>query len=160
MDRQTIDLGFILRKFPEFEFSMQAFDDRLRLQKFIYLMQAFDVYLGYDFSWYLRGPYCTRLATCGFALDDGVYRRIPEHTRATGFAREAVQHRFEKFREYIKSHENDAKFLEIAASLHYLIQAVGNDDDTAIDKVARKVPGAAKEECRTVLGEMKELKLL
>ena len=40
MNRQTIDLGLILRHFPDVKYSMDEFDDRLRLQKFIYLLQT------------------------------------------------------------------------------------------------------------------------
>lgn len=54
INRQTIDLGFILRHFPYVEFSMDGFDGRLRLQRFICLLQTFDIYLGYEFSWYIR----------------------------------------------------------------------------------------------------------
>ncbi len=160
MDAQTLDLGFILRKFPEFDFTMSEFDDRLRLQKFIYLMQSFDVYLGYDFSWYLRGPYCTRLTTCGFALDDGIYQHIPPDDGTSRFASETVQRRFNKFKEYIEGKETDATYLEIAASLHYLIKADGIDESDALDMVYRKVPDTTHERCENVLKEMKEMKLV
>lgn len=160
MDVQTVDLGFILREFPEFKFSMDQFDDRLRLQKFIYLMQAFDVYLGYDFSWYLRGPYCTRLATCGFALADGIYQRIPQHDGTNRFASNTVQNRFNKFKEYIGGKENDAAYLEIAASLHYLIKAVELNESKALKRVRKKVPNSTQELCEDVLDEMKGLNLV
>ena len=57
----SVWLGLVLKKIPEFsdDFSMDRFNDRLKLQKIIYLLQAFDVYLGYNFGWYLRGPYCS-----------------------------------------------------------------------------------------------------
>ena len=80
MNRQPIDLGYVLRQFPQFEFSMRYFDHRLRAQKFVYLLQAFNVYMGYDYSWYLRGPYCSNLAASGLALD-GFYGDIPQGAR-------------------------------------------------------------------------------
>ena len=116
MERQAIDLGLILRHF-EIDFSMDRFDDRLKLQKFIYLLHVFDIYLGYEFSWYLRGPYCSLLATNGFALAD-VYDKFP--LRKTKFEDPQVQHRFKKFQEFIKNKEDDMNFLEITASLHRL----------------------------------------
>lgn len=33
------------------------FDDRLRLQKYVYLIQRLGLSLGYRFNEYLRGPY-------------------------------------------------------------------------------------------------------
>ena len=50
MNKETVELGFILKQIKDYEFTMQDFDDRLRIQKLIYLLQASGVYLGYDFS--------------------------------------------------------------------------------------------------------------
>ena len=69
LGRQPFVLGFILRKFLEFGFSMKGFDGRLRLQKFICLLQAHGICLGYDY-WCLLGPYCSSLATGRFILGD------------------------------------------------------------------------------------------
>ena len=99
MDRQPFVLGFLLREFPEFDFRMTDFSDRLRLQKFIYLLQAHGIYLGYDFSWYLRGPYCTTLAAAGFALED-FYEQIPERPKGSRFANNAIQKRFDRFAKF------------------------------------------------------------
>lgn len=140
MDGQALVLGHVLRGFPKFTFSMETFDDRLRLQKFIYLLQAHDVYLGYDFSWYIRGPYCTSLTTAGFMLD-GFYKMIPDgRDRSEGFANNAVRNRFKKFVGLVKGKETDANFLEAAASLHFLLETgmAGSRDD-AVDKVFAKM---------------------
>ena len=46
---------------------MQTFDDRLKFQKRIYLLQElFGVPFGYSFGWYIRGPYSSELAHDGF----------------------------------------------------------------------------------------------
>lgn len=47
MDRQAMDLGYILRQFPDLGFGMDDTGHRLRVQRFVYLLQAFDIYLGY-----------------------------------------------------------------------------------------------------------------
>ena len=91
---------------------MDGFDGRLRLQRFIYLLQTFDIYLGYEFSRYIRGPYCSTLSTCWFALR-GIYDKIP--AGKAGFESPSVQKRFERFQKFIGGREGDAKFLEIAA---------------------------------------------
>lgn len=54
MNRMVVDLGVLLKNTPGYDFSMASFNDRLRLQKTVYLLQAFGIYPGYDFSWYLR----------------------------------------------------------------------------------------------------------
>lgn len=142
MDRQPFVLGFILRKFPKFDFSMNSFSDRLRLQKFIYLLQIHGVYLGYDFSWYLRGPYCSSLATDGFMLVD-IHDDMMEEPRKdkTEFADPLVQTKFQRFSKFIKGKENDRKFLEVAASLHILLVR-GTEIDEAVSRVVAKTPGA------------------
>lgn len=158
MDRQPFVLGFILHKFPEFGFSMDTFDDRLRLQKFIYLLQAYGVYLGYDFSWYLRGPYCSSLATDGFILDD-IYAdmKVDPRKDKTEFANSFVQKRFERFAEFIKPKACDRVFLETAASLHCLIVMepdIGDDD--AVRKVAAKTPDTDEGGVRSVISVLEK----
>ena len=156
MDRQPFVLGFLLRKFPEFDFKMDEFDDRLRLQKFIYLLQAHDIYLGYDFSWYLRGPYCTTLTTAGFILDN-FYDDIPKETKNTRFANNIIQKRFDKFTNFIRGKETDKNFLEAAASLHFLLNtSQTTSDNDAIRKVAKKMPDANESYVRNVLSQIKQ----
>ena len=158
MDRQPFVLGFILRKFPEFDFSMDTFDGRLRLQKFIYLLQAHGVYLGYDFSWYLRGPYCSSLATDGFILED-IYADMKADSRKdrTEFANSFIQKRFERFAKFIKPKVQDRVFLETAASLHcLLVVEPGISDDDAVKKVAAKMPDADESDVRSVLNVLEK----
>ena len=40
---------------------METFNDRLRLQKLVWLMQKFGVKLDFGYSWYLHGPYSPEL---------------------------------------------------------------------------------------------------
>ena len=143
-----------MRKFPEFNFKMNEFDDRLRLQKFIYLLQVHGIYLGYDFSWYIRGPYCTTLAAAGFALDD-FYHHIPKNPKDAGFANRTIQRRFDKFAKFINGKENDAKFLEAAASLHFLLKTRRIGDDGAVKRVTKKMPGTEEQYVRNVLAQMR-----
>lgn len=135
VDKQTIDLGTVLRQFPEFKFSMDGFDDRLRLQKFIYLLQSFDVFLGYHYSWYIRGPYCSTLSTCGFALKD-IYQKIPNDAKME-FTDPDIRARFKKFKEFISGREMNNDWLEIAASIH-LQNRLGNTRKVVIQKVVDK----------------------
>ena len=145
MDRQTIDLGFILRQFKDYKFSMDKFDDRLRLQKFVYLLQAHGIYLGYDYSWYLRGPYCTTLAKRGFVLES-VYEAIPSNAKSV-FADPTIQQKLDKFKEFIDGKEMDTDYLEILASLH-ILKMEGLERDKAVEIVHAKKPGAfTKKQC-------------
>ena len=58
--------GFVKRVYPNF--NMNYFNNRLKLQKFIYLVQATGLNFGYKFRLYLHGPYSTMLAREGFEM--------------------------------------------------------------------------------------------
>lgn len=133
MTRESIELGFVLRQIPGYEFSMDEFEGRLSLQKVVYLLQAFGVNLGYSFAWYLRGPYCSLLATNGFTLER-VYNILPDHD--TKFRDRRVQKKFERFLKFIRG--KDLESLEILASAHYLKKCLGLDDETTVDKILAK----------------------
>ena len=158
MDRMVIDLGHILRQFSNLEFSMSDFEHRLRIQKFVYLLQAHDVYLGYDYSWYLHGPYCTKLATVGYALAS-IYDIVP-YDKDMVFVNPAVQKRFEAFKKFIKGRENDNDFLEIAASLHILHKTSGMPRASVIERVAAKRERFSRDRCKQVWEEMAERGLM
>ncbi len=156
MNKQVIDLGCMLRGFPKIKFSMDTFNDRLQLHKFIYLLQTFDVYLGYEFNWYIRGPYCSLLSTCGFQLRE-IYDEIPK--QKIKFRMSSAQKKFEKFRKFIKGREDNLEFLEIAASLHWL-KVRKNSDEDAIRRVTAKKPNFTEERCKEILEELREWNLI
>ena len=101
----------------------ETFTDRLTLQKATYLVQAAGVRLGYRYSWYLKGPYSPELTrdyfqlTPGWDIADGYRLRDDQMESlrraatvsipppATGLAR--------------------ADWLELLASLHYLMERLG-----------------------------------
>ena len=140
------------------DFSMNTFDERLRLQKLIYLLQTFGIYLGYDFSWYIRGPYCSTLAANGFALRD-IYGKIP--IGKVRFENPSVQKKFKKFQDFIKNKVIDEQFLEIAASLHNLNATKTSKDMDLVQVLMDRKPGRFKEDrCREILEELKKWDLL
>lgn len=155
MNRMVVDLGVLLKNMPGYEFSMARFDDRLRLQKTIYLLQAFGVYLGYDFSWYLRGPYCPSLTINAFALKD-LYNRIPDDLKAK-FEDLDKQDILRRFQEFIKGKSTDD--LEILASLHYLRQT-GVSESDAKSKVEKKQERFTHQKVDRMWDEMLEQKLV
>lgn len=110
------------------------------------------MYLGYDYSWYLHGPYCTRLATVGYALTS-IYDMVP-YDKDMVFVNPAVQERFRRFKKFIKGRENDNDFLEIAASLHILHKACGMARADAVEKVASRRDRFKGDRCGQVWEEM------
>ena len=155
MNREVIDLGFILNQIQDYNFSMDTFEDRLKLQKTLYLLQSFGIYLGYDFSWYLRGPYCTSLTINAFALED-IYDDIPLVPKVK-FKDSDKQKLFTNFLKLVKGKNVDE--LEIMASLHYLKQ-IRNDDVEIKKKVENKQERFSVDQIDDMWSELKKWKLV
>lgn len=116
-------------------FSVDRFQDRLRLQKTIYLLQAFGIYLGYNFNWYIYGPYSPALTRDGFDV-------LPQIDRfsAVRFADAEAEERFGVFMNFLGERRDDAHWLELVGSLHMLRLMYGDDRETIFAKMRKKQP--------------------
>ena len=114
MDRQTVELGFVVRQSLGDAFTTADLGGRLALQRAIYLLQACGAYMGYPFTWYLRGPYCVVLAAQGFELRH-IYNEIPDEP--VEFADRAAQASFKKFLGLARG--KGAGDMDALALLHY-----------------------------------------
>lgn len=113
--------------------NMEDFDERLRLQKIVYLLWAYGISLGYGFNWYVRGPYSPKLASDGYALDDEVFET---GSRIRFSNEEEISKSLNDFKEILGEKIEDPLYLEILASLHYIKKVVfgGRDNFEAIFK--------------------------
>ena len=68
MEKETQKIWGFFLKITGKELNMNEYPDRLMLQKIVYLLQEAGINFGYDFNWYVKGPYCTRLAADIFDL--------------------------------------------------------------------------------------------
>jgi uncharacterized protein YwgA len=112
---KILGLGGILSRVGNFQSNafVTSFEARLIFQKTIYLLQAFGLYLGFDFSWYLRGPYSPLLAHYGYEIAK-TNKPIP----VVKFADPQSEKKFEEFLEFLGSEKENAGRLEILASIH------------------------------------------
>jgi uncharacterized protein YwgA len=76
-------------------------------------MQAFGLYLGFDFSWYLRGPYSPPLAHLGYEI-----AKMKDPIPIAKFSNPKSEERFEKFLQFLGPERDNAEWLEILASIH------------------------------------------
>ena len=53
-----------------YKFKIDTFEDRLKLQKIVYIAHYFGVDLGYTFNEYIRGPYSPELADDYYELNE------------------------------------------------------------------------------------------
>jgi uncharacterized protein YwgA len=45
---------------------MGTFENRIKLQKLVYILKSLGVDFGYDFTWYIYGPYSSDLTHDGY----------------------------------------------------------------------------------------------
>ncbi len=141
IDEEAFALGLVLKNLDNFD--MSTFQGRLILQKSVYLMQAFDIYIGHDFSWYLRGPYSAHLASVGFKLQEN-YDRVPK-----GKFEKVVQKKFEGFLSFMEDKKNDPDRLEILASIHFLKNIYPKmPKEDILEKVKNKQKYFTKKQCQ------------
>lgn len=157
----AVNLGYILSSIPHSSFKMDTFNDRLRLQKLVYMVEAFGVYLGYDYSWYLRGPYCTSLARAGFELEQIAYK-IPDRAKAK-FMYPETQKKFDRATKFIASimkNPDDLTKLEIVSSLHLLVVTTDMEKKGIIERVISKMScldlddGLLERSCEEMWGKL------
>lgn len=142
---KTLILGGLLPRIGNFEPDsfITSFDARLVLQKTIYLMQAFGLYLGFKFSWYLRGPYSPVLAHHAYELAQ-MKRKVP----LVRFAQPRAERKFKEFLGFLGSKRNDAEWMEILASIHLLRKLYPRKRKNIILRlVARKQPTFSIQKC-------------
>jgi uncharacterized protein YwgA len=118
MDRGQIALKLSLESLG-LEFRIDTFENRLILQKTVYLAQAAGVHLGYYYQWYLHGPYSPSLTKDAYAmsleLDSGM-------GDSTGWKlEEQSKQLLVRLRDIFASPKDKARRLELLASVHFLI---------------------------------------
>lgn len=98
---------------------MSEFDNRLKLQKVVYLLQSSGMSLGYGYNWYVKGPYSSPLAHDLFEIEKS--SEIYEKNAEVKFENhEQIVHKLESFRDFLDNDINDIKYLEVLASIHYI----------------------------------------
>ena len=162
MDRQQIALKLAADGLG-LDFKIESFQDRLILQKAIYLVQAARVHLGYHYQWYLHGPYSPSLtrdeyavaADCARGLDDSKGWNLDKQSRK----------RLEGLRTLVKSRRRAhlARELELLASVHFLITrqqvAEPGDDQQIADVLKRFGKDFGPEDVKRARSELSEYAL-
>lgn len=141
MDNRQIALKLICDNLG-IEFQMNTFVDRLILQKSVYLIQSSGINLGYFFSWYLRGPYNSNLATDGFSIQDELATGCDESKKWK--LDESISGKLSSIRDLFQAEGGNkellANNLELFASVHFLIKRKNidsNDTNKLVSTLAK-----------------------
>jgi len=121
MDRQQIGVKLTIDGLS-LDFKVNSFQDRLIMQKAVYLAQAAGVNLGYYYHWYLYGPYSPSLTRDEYAIAMAISADMDE---SKGWKLDdSSSQRLEKIQGIFAEPDRNklAKKLELLASVHFLIE--------------------------------------
>lgn len=93
-------------------------EDRLKLQKAIYLLQAHGLQLGYGFSWYRYGPYSQDLVYDAYSVLGFDRANYEEKKHPLKFSPNSEQ-KFKDFEDICSDVLDDAQQLELVASVDF-----------------------------------------
>jgi len=121
MDRQQIALKLTIEGLG-LPFEIGTFEDRLILQKAVYLAQAIGVHLGYYYQWYLHGPYCPSLTRDEYTIALELGKDLDEFK---GWVLDEISQKLlDRLKGLIieSNDEDRSRKLELLASVHFLIK--------------------------------------
>jgi len=106
-------LGGLLKRIGKY--NVNNWNHRIIVQKLIYILQEqLGDNLGYRFNWYVRGPYCPRLADDFYNLENTEKAPIVKYTD------DEINQRYDKFAELMEKYQDNKDILELVASMIYL----------------------------------------
>lgn len=132
---------------------LDNFVSRKQLQKLTYLIEAFGIFLGFKFSWYLHGPYDRRLTAVLY--DDN----REESNRNVDDKYQNEEKIIKKLKEFLGRDIYSSRTLELIVSLHYLDylgRRQNMKDEGIIDQLISLKPQYTKEESRYYLKRIHE----
>jgi len=76
-------LNFFYEGIFRTDINMDSFENRIRLQKLIYILISYKIHFKYNFSWYVKGPYSSDLANDGFCFMETLQTKTAEYHPTT-----------------------------------------------------------------------------
>jgi len=156
MDRQQIGVKLTMDglKLP---FKVDIFEDRLIMQKAVYLAQAAGVNLGYYYHWYLYGPYSPSLTRDEFAIAMDISAG-PDESEGWRLDDESSRGLTEIRAIFAGADRGElARKLELLASVHFLVdrkQVSGVDTSRITATLKRFNKDFSEEDVKQALGEL------
>lgn len=116
-------------------FDITSFDDRIRLQKYVYLAKKMGLDFPYNFNLYIHGPYSKELADDYYKLDSIKRKLTPMQLP-------------EDFIEFLQG--KDTPWLEVAATTVFMMERNPEISDEKLVLYVKIAKGFAEED--TILG--------
>jgi len=108
-------LSMVTRRF---KLKRSAIEERMQLQKIVYLLQAAGIHLGYGFGWNKYGPYSQDLANDAYA----VLSVEPDEYEATKtwVFKTSTEKKLKSFEKFLSDFQQNYKMLELVASVDFM----------------------------------------
>lgn len=138
MDEKFVALKLILDHVGVGD-QINTVEQRMETQKAIYLAQSMGVELGYSYGWYLKGPYSPSLTRDYYELHATAEEDFAEGRNLKNRVRGVL----DQLRTLIDARPaqlSRAHWLELLASIRYLIRETGYTEDRARERLARLKP--------------------
>lgn len=127
-DKRIRTLCKILKMLNIFHINIEDFNERLRYQKLVYLLQVSGVPMGFRFNWYVRGPYSPGLADSLYIISKN--QGLLEETAQINFRnQEIINQKIQKLTGVLAENIDNPEYLEIIGSLSYI-----RNNDPMLDK--------------------------
>lgn len=126
---------------------MDKFSNRKKMQKIVYLMRYTGVDFPFNFSWYFRGPYSSRLA-------DSLYTIVRTNISDEEELAEKELSKIQEIRDFLGDNIHSADYLELLASILYLKRRsseVGASDEEVLIAIKENKPYFSSKEIRNCL---------
>ena len=111
--------GILYKIANRFGLKRDTIEDRLKLQKTIYLLEEFGLNLGYGFGWYKYGPYSSDLVQDAYTVLYAQREHYGCETDSWEFSADS-KGRFDEFGERLGDVLGDAEKLELVASVRFV----------------------------------------
>ena len=127
------------------DLNMDSFEDRIRLQKIMYILKHAGFGFGYSFGWHIRGPYSPELADDGYAYKENKEKMAFSYVFSV--KEKQIIDRITPISGYLKTEENS----ELLASLLYLSRLLGITGDKLKDELKTRKPRFSDEDINKAL---------
>jgi len=150
---KVLVLGGLLKRISNFD--MSDLKQRIIFQKTTYLLQAFGLYLEYEFSWYVHGPYPTQHAKDRFTLVQ-IYEDVPT-VKLAG----EEETKFRDFIKFLGDRKTDTDWLEQLSCVHFLrLLYPKKTKEEILEEVLQHESHFTKEQCEEAWRYLEKFNLL
>ncbi len=127
--------------------SLDTINDRILLQKKIFLAQDIGLPLGYSYNWYIHGPYSTDLTSIAYQIIPEGYDYIEGKNFKPPYA--AMISKVNALEDEIKKYDlqiSVVKWYELIASIAYWYKRGYNTKEKIVDKIKETKPQFSEEQ--------------